>query len=426
MGATKRLPIMHSPAWMVLAGLLVRLLCIVVTQSYRLNAAHWSVFEMANLARSMATGHGFGSPFGGDTGPSAWTAPLYPWIIALAFRIFGLYSYGAAFALLALNSISAALTSWTIYGIARRVFNETVAVWSGWAWAIFPVSIYFAVMWIWETSLSAFLLSLLCLLTLKMENDNRLTSWIAYGLLWGIVGLTNTSMVAWLPFSGCWLAYQLHRRGKSFVVPVVVSAVVFWLTLAPWLNRNYAVFHRPVFIRADLGVELRSGNNSEAQGWWVKKYHPGNNGVLYAQYAKMGEVEFASEQGRLAEEWIAENPATFVGLCVRRFIYFWIDFPKQGVGVAQNAAFLLFSLLSWVGLVLTLKRRLHGGFLFATLVLFYPITYYVTFPTPRYRHAIDPELLILAVFAVVSLLGVMQRGKSSQLAGQHREASEVR
>ena len=192
--------------------------------------------------------------------------PLYPWLISLAFRAFGVFSHAAAFAMLVFNSVFSALTSWTIYRIARRVFNETVAVWSGWVWALLPYSIYWSVTWIWETSLSAFLLSLLFMLTLEMEGDDRLSSWFGYGLLWGIAALTNTSVIAWLPFSGCWLAYQLHRRGKRFVVPVVLGAVVFWATLTPWLVRNYSVFGKPIFVRGDLGVELRVGNNPAGRG----------------------------------------------------------------------------------------------------------------------------------------------------------------
>jgi len=237
---------------MVVVGLVVRGLYIVIAHSYRFDPSHWLVFEMACLGHSLATGHGFGSPFWGYTGPSAWTAPLYPWVISLAFRAFGIYSHAAAFAILAFNSVFAALTSWTIYRIARRVFNETVAVWSGWIWALLPSSIFFSVIWIWETSLSAFLLGLLFLLTLEMQDDDRLWSWIGYGLLWGMVALTNTSIVAWLPFSGCWLAYQLHRRSKRFVVPALVGAVVFWATLAPWLVRNYSVFDKPLLVRGDL------------------------------------------------------------------------------------------------------------------------------------------------------------------------------
>ena len=226
---------------MVLFGLVVRVLYIIVAHSYRFALFDWSVFEMANLARSLATGHGFSAPYGVDFGPSALTPPIYPWVVSLAFRAFGVFSNGAGFAMLVFNSIFSALTSWTIYRIARRVFNETVAVWAGWVWALLPYAIYYSVDWIWETSLSAFLLSLLFMLTLEMEGDGGLLWWSGYGLLWGIAALTNTAVISFLPFSGCWLAYQLHRHGKRFLVPVMFSAAVFWMTLMPWLEqfKNY-------------------------------------------------------------------------------------------------------------------------------------------------------------------------------------------
>ena len=42
-------------------------------------------WEIGRIAYSLANGMGFSSPFGGNTGPSAWTAPVYPWIVSLAF-----------------------------------------------------------------------------------------------------------------------------------------------------------------------------------------------------------------------------------------------------------------------------------------------------------------------------------------------------
>jgi 4-amino-4-deoxy-L-arabinose transferase-like glycosyltransferase len=388
---------------MVMAGLVIRVLYILIAPTYRFDTPHWFLFEMANLAYSLAIGHGFGSPFRGDTGPSAWTPPLYPSVIALAFRAFGIYSHGAALAILLFNSVFSALTSWTIYRIARRVFNEAVAVWSGWVWALLPYSIYWAVTWIWETSLSAFLLSLLFMLTLEMEGNGRISSWFGYGLLWGMAALINTSVLAWLPFAGCWLAYQLHIRRQRFVVPAVVSALVFWAVLTPWLVRNYSVFHRLVFVRGDLGVELRVGNNPQAEGWWIPAYHPGNNRVLYEQYEQMGEAAFDAEQAHLAEEWMSQHPREFLVLSFRRFIFFWAGIPREGMAQVKNLLFLASSLLAIGGLLLAAKRRVPGVFLFAALLLFYPLIYYFTFPTPRYRHAIDPELVMLAVFSIWSL-----------------------
>ncbi len=411
---TKALKIVHSPMCMVLAGLIARELWIVASQCYRFTPQYWQIFEMATIGRLLATGHGF--TLFVEAGPSALTAPLYPFVVALVFHVFGVFSNSSAFAMLLFNSFFAALTSWTVYRIARRLFTERVAVWSGWIWAFLPSSIYFSAYWIWETTLSAFLLSLLFLVTLQMENDNRLLPWCGYGLLWGVVGLTNPSMLAWLPFSGCWLAYQLRRRRQRYLTLAVLSSVVFWATLMPWLVRNYIVFGEPLLLRASFGANLRAGNNPDAQGSWVIAYTY-NNPVLQAQYIRMGEAAYFGEQGRLAREWIVAHPGRFLVLSLRRFVLFWIGNPHQGLHRVENLLFSVLSLLSIGGLVLAIKRRMHAVFLFATLAVFYPLTYYLTFAAMRYRHPIEPELLILGVFWISSGFGVSSpRASTSQPA----------
>jgi hypothetical protein len=429
----------HTVTWMILAGLTVRILYILLAHSYRFRTtdANFSFgWEIGRIAYSIATGRGFSSPFGGETGPSAWTAPVYPYIVALSFRWFGLYTHAAAIAVLVFNSVCGALTCWPIVRIARRVFNERVAFWSGWIWALFPYFIYWAVRWVWETSLTALLLTLVFMLTLEMEGDSRLTLWFGYGVLWGVLGLTNSAALAFLPFSGLWLAYGLYRRRQAFIVPAVLAAVVFWLTLLPWLVRNYEVFGQPVFVRDNVGVEFRCGNNPLAEGMWVGMYHPTLNSVLFHQYKRVGEADYSAEQSRLAKQWIADNPQRFALVSVRRFIYFWTDIPsattipewmiehheKWAARAFHNAVFradgstrdwlvdileqlkpslfLASTLLAIGGLLLAIGRRVHGVFLFASLVIFYPLVYYFAFPHPRYRHPIEPELLILGVYLV--------------------------
>src|SRR5271169_4185634 len=397
--------ILLSPGWMVTIGFIVRVLYILLAHSYRFRNtdANFSFgWEIGRIADSLANGHGFSSPFGGDTGPSAWTAPVYPWIVSLAFRAFGSYSHAASFALLTFNSLCAALTCWPIYRTAHRIFGKTVAVWSGWIWALLPYIIYWSVRWIWETSLTAVLLSLAFMLTVEMEGDERLTSWIGFGVLWGVIGLTNPSTLSFLPFAGCWLAYHLYRRGKRFLLPAIVGAVLFWMTMMPWLVRDYAVFHKPVFVRDNVGVEVRCGNNPLAEGIWVGMYHPSQNPILYRQYQEMGEAHYSAEQARLAKQWIAENPRQFAIITFRKFVFYWNGLPRlsriQALEQFKNSLFLASSLLSIAGLVLAIKNRVHGVFLFASLLIFYPLVYYVSFPHPRYRHPIDPELVILGVY----------------------------
>jgi hypothetical protein len=431
--------IFHSVGWMIVAGIAVRVLYILIAHSYRFRATDGNFsfgWEIGRIAYSLAAGRGFSSPFGGETGPSAWHGPIYPWIVSLAFRVFGTYTYAASFALLTFNSACAALTCWPIVRIGRRIFNERVAIWSGWIWALLPFIVYWSVRWIWETSLSTLLLTLVFLLTLEMEGDSGITSWVAYGLLWGGVGLANPAALAFLPFAGVWLAYKLHRRHCGFFLPAVVGAIAFWLTLMPWLVRNYEVFHRVVFIRDNFGVELRCGNNPLAEGMWVGAYHPSQNALIFAKYKRMGEANFSADQARLAREWMVQHPAKFSIVTFRKFLYFWTGLPPidtipewmvqnrlrtatrlfwpavfRGDGSVREwliapveqlkpSIFLASSLLSVGGLLLAIKRRADGMFLFATLMLAYPLVYYFTFPHPRYRHAIEPELLLLGVYLV--------------------------
>ncbi|HUI83490.1 MAG TPA: glycosyltransferase family 39 protein [Candidatus Binatia bacterium] len=196
--------IFHSTARMVGLGLLARILYLVVFQCYVFERGHWFSFESCDIAYSLVSGRGYTLFAGG--GPSAWLAPVYPWTIAIFFLLFGTLSHAAAFAVLSFNSLVAALTSWTTYQIARKAFSLSVAIWSGWIWALWPPSVYYSVYWLWDTTLSAFLLSLVLLLTLAMQNDGRILRWCLYGLLWGIIALTNPSLLVWLPFSGSWLA----------------------------------------------------------------------------------------------------------------------------------------------------------------------------------------------------------------------------
>src|SRR5208282_2649680 len=91
--------IWHSPAWMVLVAFAVRVLWIALAHTYHFRASEANFgfgWEIGRLAYSLAKGHGFSSPFGGDTGPSAWVPPVYPWMLSLAFRMFGSYSRAAA------------------------------------------------------------------------------------------------------------------------------------------------------------------------------------------------------------------------------------------------------------------------------------------------------------------------------------------
>ena len=55
------------------------------------------------------------------------------------------------------------------------------------------------------------------------------------------------------------------------------------------------------------------------------------------------------------------------------------------------------AILAFAGLWVMWRRRNPATFLFASLLLAAPLVYYFTFPHPRYRAPIEPEMLILMV-----------------------------
>ena len=105
---------------------------------------------MGRVARSIAQGHGFSSPYEGNTGPTAWEPPLYPYLMAGVFKLFGIYSQRSAWVLLSIT------------------FGERVANWSAYAWGLNPYVWYWSIHWIWDTTFTPLLLAWIFLLALEL------------------------------------------------------------------------------------------------------------------------------------------------------------------------------------------------------------------------------------------------------------------
>ena len=364
-------------------------------------------FEMGRIGRSLALGQGFSNPYGGNTGPSAWEPPLYPCVIGGIFKIFGVYTYASAWVLLSINSLFAALTTVPVFLIAQRCFSPRVAIWSARAWAFNPYVWYWSVHWIWDTTFTPLTLALIFLVALKMaspetEQWQGWRGWTIFGVLWGVGALANPAMLSFLPFSGLWIWWQRYRRGLPSFGGVMVASSVFFLILSPWLVRNYEVFGRFVFIRDDFGLQFRLGNNKLADGMLIATLQPNLNKLEFEKFQRMGEIAYEADCRRLAFDWIRANPSRFAVISMKRFFYYWNGVPRPTDSVApwdfRSSLFLASSVLALWGLILALRQKRPGAWLFLGLVATYPTVYYFVFPHARYRHPIEPELFILAVF----------------------------
>jgi hypothetical protein len=394
-----------SQFWMVAIALFLRVGWIILGHTYKFKATDNNFgfgWEMGRIAAAIASGHGFSDPFGAPTGPTAWEPPLYPYLTAGAFDIFGIYSRASAFVLLAMNSFFSALTCIPIFLIARRIFSEKVAVGSAWTWALLPYAMSWCTRWVWETSLSALLLAVIFWLALTMEDREGLQPWMEFGLLWGIAALNSPVLLAFLPASGLWAWYHRAQRRKPSFAGVVLASAIFVACLTPWLVRNHQTFGKFIFIRDNFGAELRLGNGNGADGTWMQYLHPTQDLYAMRQYTSMGELAYVAMCKRQAMDYIKADYGRFAVLSVKRFVYFWAGPPRLAqiwwLAQTKNSLFLASSVLAFWGLVRALRRHKLGAWLLFWLILLYPAIYYVVYPGQRYRHPIEPEMTILGVY----------------------------
>jgi 4-amino-4-deoxy-L-arabinose transferase-like glycosyltransferase len=405
------LRVRSSLFWIVLIALVLRLSWIVIGHTYRFKTTDNNFsfgWEMGRIAASLASGHGFSNPFGPQTGPTAWEPPLYPYVAAGVFRLFGIYSRGSAFVLLALNSLFSALTCIPIWLIARRILSERVAVASAWAWALLPNVMFWCTRAVWETSVAALLLASIFWLALTLEDRDHWIPWVQFGLLWGITALSSTSLLSFLPAAGLWAWYRRAKLGKRSLAGVVLASVVFFACIAPWLVRNYRTFGKFIFIRDNFGAELRLGNGPGAEGTLMLYQDATHDPSAMKQFEAMGELQYIAMRKAQALEYIQADYGRFAILCVKRFIYFWAGPPRDTnpwwLSPIKNSLFLMSSLLFFWGLARALRLHKPGTALFLWLVLLYPTLYYFVYCIPRYRHPIEPEMTILCVFAIAEIL----------------------
>ncbi len=409
--------------WLLPLSFFLQIAAIGVLHQYRTRPGNDNFefgWEMGRVARSIALGHGFSSPYEGDTGPTAWEPPLYPYLMGGVFKLSGIYSHASAWILLSINSLFATLTTIPIFLLGQKTFSERVATWSAYGWALNPYVWYWSIHWIWDTTFTPLVLACIFLIALELQIAPGKGGWILFGGLYGVGALANPTMLAFLPFCGLWIWRQRYRRGLPSLGGVVLSSIVFFAILSPWVVRNYQVFGRFVFLRDDFGLQVRLGNGPSADGMLMAYLQPNLNKLELQQFQTMGELAYAEACKQQAFDWILQHPGRFTVISMKRLFYYWNGVPRPSGSTSpvdfRSSAFLATSVLALWGLGRALRQKRTAAWLYAGLVLTYPTVYYFVFPHARYRHPIEPVLVILIVFLLLEVRQPVFASKRGNLA----------
>ena len=398
-------------SYVVLVALAIRLAVVGFVYPYWLNPNrdyYEFGYEPGRVARSLALGQGISNPLHGTTGPTALVMPVYPVILAGCFRLFGIYSKGAAIAILSLNSLFSALTCVPVFLIGLLSFDQRTAKIAASIWALFPNAIYFSANWMWATCLTTLFLTLLVLALSHLQESSSKPAWIGFGIGCGVASLTDPNVMSVLPFLGMWACYRLHWRKQEWFGPACLAALAFIVVVSPWFVRNYAVFHRFVPFRDGLGLELYVGNSGYTGHWANGSIRPSNSLTELAEYTQLGELAYMAHKQQQALTFIQAHKTWFLGMTLRRLLYLWTGFwsfrqtylkqePLDPPNIALN--------LLLLGLVVAgLRRafRLKRGEVvpYLILFLFFPLVYCVTHPEVYYMRPLDPFMILFAAYAL--------------------------
>lgn len=400
--------------WPLLIGLFLRLIVVAFVYHGFLDPGrdHWEFgYELGHVARSIALGRGFSDPYWTHTGPTALLTPVYPYLMAGVFNLFGVFSKTSALVFLTINCAFSAMTAVPIFYIGRKVFNLQTAKLTVWVWALFPYAINFSTTAMWYHSFVALLLATILLVTLLLETSDRLLPWAGFGVLFGFAALTNPVILATLPFIGGWLFVRLARRGKRAFAACGVGLVALLLTILPWPVRNEIVMKHPIPFKDGFWEEVCVGNIRNNLHWWDGGVHPAGNNGDRQNFERMGEIDYLAMKRSQAIGFIEQHPGRYAFRSLRRVLFLWTGFwslnpaylslePLDLWGIALLTPL---SCLALVGLYcewISVKQRKYAV-LFGMILFSFPVTYYLSHLDPGYRHPLDPLLILLACSTIV-------------------------
>ena len=330
------------------------------------------LWEQMAIARSLVAGQGFANPFGFPTGPTAVCAPVHPAILAVILRLFGDGPASLPAALL-LETATQVVCLLLLVRISAAVFHS----WEPGAWAAALMVLYARPVPQWENSaawLAAEAITLSVILT---------TSWFWSGIILGLGWLVSPALL----FLSLWLPFFL--RGWKYTAKAVTIAA---LVLAPWLARNWLVFHSLFLVRDGFGLELFISNNdlvsSVDRNERYTQLHPTHNSAVDAELVRLGEPQYFHHLQEQAIVWISAHRYEFLRLTGSRFRSWWAS-------TWLLAAIHILGLLGW-----WLNRASGIAKITAAAWLLFPLPYYLVQFDPRYGYPVLWLSALLAGFAL--------------------------
>jgi 4-amino-4-deoxy-L-arabinose transferase-like glycosyltransferase len=237
---------------------------------------------------------------------------------------------------------------------------------------------------------------------------------VGLGLLSGIIGLTNPTILPVVAAMVIWIWFRLRRERRPTCVPqAVVAALIAVLCISPWVVRNYLVFGKFIPMRSNLRLHLYVGNSLDTSEYWHAEKDPPHSPPEMAEMMRLGEISYMAEKKQQAFDFIREHPGVYTYLVFKRISYFWTgawnltpEYLKANPGDSGNIPVCTaISVLAFAGLRKVFRRDSGMAWVYILCFIIYPLLYYLTTYEIPYHHPLDPLFVVLGVIGVAGKSG---------------------
>jgi 4-amino-4-deoxy-L-arabinose transferase-like glycosyltransferase len=386
----------------IVAGAVVLRLLYVLVLARHVPMAGDSQFFNAE-ANLVAEGKGYIEPFVnaayGTSAPTAAHPPLYPTVLAglsfagldgvLAHRALGAFLGGATIVLVAL--------------IGRRVGGERVGLAAAAIAALYPLLVAAdgAPM---SESLYGLLIAGCLLLALRLRERRSIRLAAALGAVIGLAALTRSEALLLLVLLALPLTGRAWKPGLALLAACVV-------VLTPWTIRNFSAFDRFTLISHNDSTVLAGANCS-------RTYHGADLGSwrfdCISQRRTLQEGKQAATWRRKGIDYAISHAGRWAAVVPVRVLRTWdLWQPHREVALAEGrarwaetagvVAYFLLLPLAIGGAVLLWRRDRGAAAILLVPALLVTISSAIGYGNPRFRHAFEMSIVVLAGSALVAL-----------------------
>lgn len=370
-------------------------------------------------------------------------APLFPYILAFTYKVFGSESAAIHF-LHALLGIGTAVLA---YLIANIHFNRQVARISGMCTAFYP-TLYFFELSLMPTAVEIFTFTAAVYCFSRYQQRRDSTSLAIAGIVLGLAALSRPTILSFVLVLPLWF-WLLEKKAhwKSVANKIIWVAIPMAIVILPVTIRNYLIEPDLVLISSQGGANFFIGNNQHSDGQTVSfpfgqtplnRYedHIWSASEFIAQSRLRRELTSAEvsdywfDQGL---QFVTAHPAEAIGLFLKKTYYLFCgeELFNNTNPMAPREYSQLYALSIWqkgisfpygllaplflVGSVILLLQKDKRALLLlfvasqaATIALF--------FVSSRFRQPFIPVMIIVAVYCGIQLYNWLRTNSWRQVA----------